>query len=214
MNKSIKVILVAVLFFTATAFGYYVQSNKQSDAQQPKMYSTATANMLALPDIEQQRIFDDFVAPFKWSYTNPEEAGKKLAFQFKLPSESLTGKPTAYYVSKNDKYSNRSLLVHYANGINGLTLSAILDPTQPDFAGHVNELREEINSGINYADKLPSLIDLDGIPAFAIEPGYNNIDGDKIPRPGVLDWWQDGVTYSLFGTRGPEGTSDRVRIMV
>ena len=82
-----------------------------------------------------------------------------------------------------------------------------MNPAQPDFVGHVDELRAEIKSGIGKADKLPSLIDIDGIPAFAAEPGYNDIFGDKVPRPGVLEWWKDGVAYSLFGTRGPEGTS-------
>ncbi|ACV63434.1 hypothetical protein Dtox_2652 [Desulfofarcimen acetoxidans DSM 771] len=34
------------------------------------------------------------------------------------------------------------------------------------------------NSGINHADKLPSLTDIDGISAFAVESesGYNNIE--------------------------------------
>ncbi|ACV63556.1 hypothetical protein Dtox_2788 [Desulfofarcimen acetoxidans DSM 771] len=202
----IKVILLGLLLITTTTVGYYVQSDKKSDVKQAKTYSTETANMLAMPDQERQKVFDN-TASFRWSYTNAEEAGKNLPFQFKMPSESLTGKPTAFYVTKNDKYSDRLLLVHYANGVNGITLSAILDPAQPDFADHVNKLKAEINSGINHADKLPSLIDIDGISAFAIETGYNNIEGDKVPRSGVFEWWKDGVTYSLLGTRGPEGTS-------
>jgi len=206
MKKSIKVIVVGLLLITATTVGYYVQSDKKSDAKQSKTYSTEAANMLTLPDQLRQEIFDKD-ASLRWSYTNAEEAGKNLPFQFRLPSELLTGKPTAFYVSKEDKNRDRSLWVHYANGINGMTLSANMSLAQPDFAGHVDELRAEIKSGINRADKLPSLIDIEGIPAFAIEPGYNEIEGDNIPRPGVLQWWKDGVEYSLFGTRGPEGTS-------
>ena len=195
-----------LLLLTATTVGFYVQSDKKSDVKQPKTYSTEGANRLSLSDQLRQEEFDN-TASFRWSYTNAEEAGKNLPFQFRLPSELLTGKPTAFYVSKEEKNSDRSLWVHYANGINGMTLSANMSLAQPDFAGHVDELREEIKSGTGKGDKLPSLIEIDGIPAFAAEPGYNEIEGDNIPWPGVLQWRKDGVEYSLFGTRGSEGTS-------
>lgn len=205
MNTSIKVLTVCLLLFTATTVGYYVQSDKQSDVKPPKIYSTETSHFIAMSDQERQITFDN-TADFRWSYKNAEEAGKNLPFQFKMPDVTLTGRPTAFYVTKNDNYYDRLLLIHYENGVNGIALSAIWDPAQPDFAGHVNELRAEITAGISHADKLPSLIDLDCSPAFAIEPGYNNIEGDNILRGGVVEWWNDGVTYSLFGTRGPKGT--------
>lgn len=205
MSRNIKFLIIGLIITTTASVGYYWTKHHAS-TQQAKIYSTQAANMLAMPDQERQMLFDN-MASSRMSFPTAEEASRNLPFAFKIPDEKLTGKPTRFYVSKNDNIKDRLLFVHYTSGVNGIVFSAILEPTKPDFTEHVNRLTEEIHSGITFGDKVPKLIDINGLPAFAAEPGYNLIEGDKIPRFGIVEWWDNGVVYTIYGTRGPEGTS-------
>jgi len=204
MKTKSKIIILGCLLIAITTAGYYWES-KTTDSEQPKIYSTQAANMLALPDESRQEMFDS-MADGRWSFKTEEEAGKKLPFAFNIPDETLIGKPTLIYVTKNEPYY-RQLGIHYAGGINGIRFEAILAPNQPDFYQYVNQWKSDIEAGINKADKAPNVINIESYQAFAIEPGFNNIDGDKVPRFGVVEWWKDGVLYNISGTRGPDGTS-------
>lgn len=161
--------------------------------------------MLALPDSALQEMFDSMTDGI-WSIKTVEEAGSLLPFAFSVPDPTLIGDATLIYVTKGEPYY-RELGIHYTDGINGIRFNAVLEPNEPDFGGHVSELKDEIEAGINKADKIPTLINIEGYQAFAIEPGFNLIDGDKVPRIGVVEWWKDGVLYNLYGASGPDGTS-------
>ena len=201
-----RLIISCLLLCSIIAAGCFWQNSKhQAELKLPKMYSTQAANMLALPDNARQEMFDS-MADGLWSIKTVEEAGSLLPFAFSIPDQTLIGDATLIYVTKSEPYY-RQLGIHYEDGINGIRFSAILEPNKPDFREHANKLKDEIEAGINKADKIPSLINIESYPAFALEPGYNLIDGDQVPRIGVVEWWKDGVLYNLYGTRGPDGTS-------
>lgn len=203
-TKSKIIISACTLFLVIIASGYYWESSQVTDLKQP-MYSTQTANMLAMPDEARQEMFDS-MADARWSFKTAEEASAKLPFAFSIPNDTLTGKPTLIYVTKCDPV-DRQLSIHYGGGINGIRYRAILRPDKPNFSASVDQLKKDMEAGINKADKPPKLIDIGDCQAFAIEPGFNNIEGDKVPRIGVVQWWKDGVLYNIYGTRGPDGTS-------
>lgn len=205
MRKNSKIIIFSLLLIAIAAVGYNWDKSPAPDPAQAKMYSTQTANMLALSYEASQELFDNR-AYARWSFNTAEEAGEKLPFAFSIPDETLTGKPTLIYITKSEA-RDRILGIHYAGGVNGIRFGAILVPNQPDYSEVVNELKTNIESGICKGDKAPTLIDIEGYQAFAAEPGFNIIDGDKVPRMGVVEWWKDGVDYHLYGTRGPDGTS-------
>lgn len=171
------------------------------------MYSTQTANMLmlAMSDETRQKEFDNR-AYSRWEFETAEEANAKLPFAFSIPDDALTGKPTLIYVTKAEPY-DRQLCILYAGGINGINFRAILEPNKPDFRAHVDQWENDMEAGVCKLDKAPKLIDIGDYEAFAVEPGFNNIEGDKIPRIGVVQWWENDVFYSIYGTRGPSGTS-------
>jgi hypothetical protein len=204
-TESKIIILACTLFLVIIASGYYWESSQVTDSKQPKVYSTQTANILALPDEARQEMFDS-MADARWSFETIEEASAKLPFAFSIPNDTLTGKPTLIYVTKCEPV-DRQLSIHYEGGINGIRYRAILIPDKPNFSASVDQLKKDMEAGINKADKAPKLIDIGGYQAFAIEPGFNIIEGDKVPRIGVVEWWKDGVLYNIYGTRGSDGTS-------
>ncbi|MGE5397628.1 MAG: hypothetical protein ACM3MK_08885 [Chitinophagales bacterium] len=207
INRSIKIIITVLLIGTVSTLGYLLHNHQISSDKQSKSYSSAAAYLLSLPDDEQQKMFDEDIDS-RWSFSNAEEASQELPFKFKMPDEKLTGKPSYVFIPKNQITKDRKFYVHYENGVNGLKFEAHQRASQPDYAANIEQIEIDIKNGVHRgADKMPTIIDRKGCQYYAIEPGYNIIGGDKIPRPGYLLWWQDGISYELYGTKGPDGTS-------
>lgn len=137
-TESKIIILACTLFLVLLASGYYWESRPVTDSKQPKVYSTQTANNLALPDKARQEMFDS-MADARWSFKTVEEASTKLPFAFSIPNDTLRGKPTLIYVTKCDLV-DRQLSIHYEGGINGIRYRAILIPDKPNFGASVDRL--------------------------------------------------------------------------
>lgn len=192
INRGIKITIVVLLVGTVSTLAYLLHNYQRPATNQSEKFGAQTSK-------EKQQEINSW-AENKWSFSNAEEASRKLPFKFKMPDEKLTGKPTGYYVTISNEINAREFFVLYANGVNGIILSAHIKPIQPDYT--------DIDQ-VNYwgLDKTPSILDRNGIQYYTVEPGYNSTSEKKPPRPGVVRWWKDDVLYELYGTKGPKVTS-------
>lgn len=141
-------------------------------------------------------------------FDSAAKARGSLTFDLRTPDPSLVPSPTLIYVGRGKK-SGRLATVIFGDPAEGFVLNAIRSKTKPDFAADVQRSIDDKASGIYKADAVWQLVTIAGIDAIGIEPGTN--DGPRVPararlRPGVVSWFDHGVHYVLYGTRGPQGT--------
>jgi hypothetical protein len=166
--------------------------------------TSATAQALAA-DTEQRRKRFASWARGQTPFDSAEEASGALAFHLRTPSAILTS-PTVVYVSKNSRIEERGAYLVFGDPVAGPVLLATPSKEAADFSKQVSEDRVNLASGTNTADRASQLLAVGGRAAIGNEPGYNLIGEDKVPRPGFVVWWDDGVSYELYGTSGIGGT--------
>jgi hypothetical protein len=74
----------------------------------------------------------------------------------------------------------------------------------PDFADSVAAAKKAQAAGALATDKLPTLVDINGSPGAAIEPGVTKYkDGGQKARPSQVSWFANGALYTIIGDQSP-----------
>ncbi len=159
-----------------------------------------------LSDEEIKDLFEKWASE-QYRFSTAEEASEFLPFDLKIPKSKATEKLAGIYVTKNeDKYERWAYIVYEPPAI-GIYVEVKYPPNKPDFAAEVKQMEEDKKAGISKGDQPWVLVTVHGLEGIGCEPGYNLIHGQKYPRPGFVSWWDNGVLYTIFGTRGENGTS-------
>ncbi len=115
--------------------------------------------------------------------------------------------------------TDRELLAYFApkksqkdkdDGIDpqqAVSLEVLADSIGLDIDAYMAQEAEAVEEGASKADTPVVRIDVNGNPGIGYEPGYNVFGETKIPRGGSVSWWDNGLTYTVGGSEGPDGTS-------
>lgn len=211
MKKISKLSLISLFIIVSIAglcFYYlrepHVEADYQVVAGQGK--SGAVMMMLQLSDEERREAFKSW-AKNQYFFLSEAEASKMLPFKLKLPKSAFCGELKGIYVSKETMPEERTVKVFYQDEVNGISLRATWLPKRPNYEENLKKDEELFKSGVYKSDKPFVAVRINGLQGFGVEPGYNLIEGEKIPRPGFISWWDHGVCYELYGTKGEKGTS-------
>lgn len=137
-------------------------------------------------------------------YKTKEDVEKELPFKFKLPKENI-GELKGIYVSKNTP--NTEISTYYIDEVSGISIHIVQSQIKPDFKESVKQMKNEFAADYSKGNALPENIEINGLEGWGLEPGYNIIRGNQEPRPGFVEWYDNGLRYTIFGTYGEQGTS-------
>lgn len=143
-------------------------------------------------------------------FSNSDQASEDLSFRLRLPDASLvtsTGAAPAVYVS-NDEPKREDRRAYIAYGVPDVDIQMWAEPrpVKPDYRAMAEQMQEDKQAGRLKADTAPFTIEVKGLDGIATQPGYNLIGSDEQSRPGLVQWWDDGVQYTIHGTWGRGGT--------
>jgi hypothetical protein len=169
--------------------------------QQKNNTPSSVSSGLSLPSTEQ--MLGDWEKR-QASFTSVDALRKAYPQPVKLPT--TLGNFQHYYLTKGETPKDTEIHIYDGNGVNGIQLH-IYQGAKPDFKTWLEQETKDKSAGIFKGDKLPTIINFHGSDALAGEPGYNDVFGNKEPRPGVFSWWENGTIYELYGTPGENGTS-------
>lgn len=94
--------------------------------------------------------------------------------------------------------NENALNILYERGI-FITEKKCGSPKPPSPEELIKQAKDEKEAGNMAADALPELIEVSGIKGYGCEPGFNLVDSNKVPRPGVVSWYGGGIEYSIYG---------------
>ncbi len=166
---------------------------------------TASGRSFAMSKEERRQAFERW-ASAQTKFATLPEAASALPFKLRVPSNSLAGTPSAIYVSRDTPPQDRSACVVFGDPVESPLLYATPSAEHPDFHRSVRQDAQDHSTGVSAADTTSVIVAVEGMDARASGPGYNLIDGAKYDRPGFVTWWEGGVLYDLYGTRGAGGT--------
>ncbi|MEW6448057.1 MAG: DUF4367 domain-containing protein [Bacillota bacterium] len=86
---------------------------------------------------------------------------------------------------------------------NGLQICICRNETPPDYQNYLKQVAEDKVAGYWKSDGTPKIIKINGIEAICDDPGFNDIEGRKVPRPGYICWYDGGANYSIYGDKIP-----------
>lgn len=204
--SAVALTLCLALIVTATRG----EKNNRTERPHPVTKTNSTSlfkdNGLGMSDRDR---FNDFVNGKK-PFSSAEEASKELPFKLKLPNSRAVGKLNGIFVDKQGGELPPFALVFYGDDdpVNGISLSARLDEQKFDAKAYVDQMVASKEAGELKSDNVPFLVDINGNPGSAQEPGYNVLGSEKRSRPGGISWEDDnGIFYILGGTSGDNTTS-------
>jgi len=204
-GRVFKVFIAGLCIMVLISTGLYL-SDKSTGKPNTQFIPSKTMLTIQMSDSERQKFFEKSKALLSEYYTSADDASRNgLPFALKVPSETVA-KVQNIYVDRPGNPQDRRALILFDGGINGIQLTAVKESKQPDFEALVKSQIADMKAGILFNDMAPKVMDLDGTSAWTIEPGFNVIGEQKSPRPGVVEWWDNGVLYTIYGTRGPGGT--------
>ena len=201
----IPISLVAVLGVSVALY-YAIAQRDLPEAPQGVGPLSQAAKYVMLSDAERRQLFEQW-ARKQLFFTSAEEASKHLPFELKLPKSPKVGKLSAIYVTRDENPEEREVCVVFDEPYKGIILEADYLFEKPDFKADVMQAEEYQRTLRNKPDRACVLIEVNGLEGTGNEPGYNIIHGKKYPRPGYVEWWDDGVDYRIYGTPGKNGTS-------
>lgn len=86
---------------------------------------------------------------------------------------------------------------------NGLEINMWRNETPPDYQNYLKQVEEDKAAGYWKSDGTPKIIEINGIEAICDDPGFNDIEGRKVPRPGYIRWYDRGANYCIYGDKIP-----------
>lgn len=202
MKKTIWIPIAIVLLVLLIPI-YYSSKSDQIQGEKTKT-AAPSPGMLTLPRSpeDEERHFQEWLTKQE-SYSTEAEALQSLPFQARFPHSDVCGQPTGIYYSKNSD----QVTVFYGDRFDGIYLKARQWINTPDFQALVKESAENSKDGTLKADQTLELINVAGFSGMGVGSGYNIVFEEKTPRPGSVEWWDNGVLYTILGTGGENGTS-------
>lgn len=194
---------VLVLIAVPCIFAVLTRGDSQNKDTQVQGVGTFAPNM---SDEERRELFKSWAKEQDF-FPSATEANEALPFKLRLPKSDLCGELKGIYLTKAERPEDREIYVYYGDEVNGIRIEVQKEPNPPDVEGFLKQEEEFFRLGVLKADKPPQHITVNGLPGWGGEPGYNVIDNEKAPRPGVVSWWDSGLRYTIYGTRGENGTS-------
>lgn len=167
--------------------------------------NTAVASLAAL----QAKMFEEWAATQR-RFTSRTRAQAQLPFALKMPDSSLVPSPTVFYVrpgSKRLRTPTQATVMFGEQRLDTVYFIANRSKVKLDLKAQVSQFEDDYKTGVSKSDRVWQLVDVSGNEAMAIEPGINTgARADHRMAPGVVYWWDGGVHYVLYGTKGPDGT--------
>lgn len=110
--------------------------------------------------------------------------------QAKFPKNTLGRKLEAIYFfdegTLNIDYENRLRIAEYKG-----------DPREVEES--YKQFKKFKENGWLKSDSVPGLVEVSGIKALGVDPGYNIFDdGGKDPRSGFVTWCDGGTNYNIY----------------
>lgn len=160
----------------------------------------------AMDEAARRERFNEWSANDANSFPTAAAATADLAFTLRVPKLESLGAP-AIYVEKSDVKEERIAYIYYGDPVDGISVKALR--FQPmDFQALIANEVESKEKGYLKSENVPFSIKVNGYDGLAWEPGNNVLNGFKQPKPGFVQWQEpDGVTYTIGGTWGSNGTT-------
>lgn len=164
--------------------------------------SRAAHRVAAIDQVESMRVW----LQTQQAVASVAEANKRLSFNLRLPAAGVvaSGAAPALFVAENGAGEGRAAYVAY--GVPNKDVQMYAEPTpEPAFAAMAEQMRADAAEGRLNSDSSPFATDVAGMVALAVEPGTTPAGDRDVARPGVLQWWDHGVRYTIHGTWGKNG---------
>lgn len=131
------------------------------------------------------------------TFTDINDAAKSIKYSIKKPKNSLDRKILGVFLAEAPKGLDGQITILYENG---LYIKQIpVDGAVPDYNKIVEQDIKDKEKGILMSDTVPVLLKIKGNSGYGMEPGYNDFGDKKEPRPGFVEWCENGVIYTVFG---------------
>lgn len=201
---------LTVLGLLAATYLYYQNISIPSN-QGGVVVNSAAAKFLKMTPEQRREMFEQ-VSRDKFRFDSVEQASSALAFKLKEPKyPALQSKRVAILVNKDEVKENREAHIYYGDPGNPIAVWAgRLPPKEnPDefYDKDLEQFRSDKEKGYLKSDAILRIVYINGHKGIGIEPGYNLIGGEKVPRPGVVDFMVDGIRYVIAGTTGENATT-------
>lgn len=197
----LALLLLAMSFFSAFTFLNHKLSN------QGAVTKSFSSKFVTMSPEEKKKTFGEFNSN-KLFFSTIEAASNEVGFSIKEPAHfKLKGKLKGVFVTSDEKKEEREVYLIYNELSNPLTVLERKASPFLDYEALYKEMLEWKEKGYAKNDANPQLIKIRGLKALAIQPGYNLINGEKFPRPGLVDFVKGGVQYVVVGQTGEELTS-------
>lgn len=203
MKKNIFVILFLVFFLIPVSFIFnnFISNEKESESlsnsfpiSENKEIKSHRINKTWYG--ESDAIKKEKLERWGKKANSIPDAARLAMYNAKVPSESLKREIIGIYVGEAPVGEKPAVTILFNNGLH---INQRKDNVKPDYNKLLEEMEQHKKDGIYLADSLPKLIEINGNKGLAYEPGYNNINGEKEPRPGVITWYEDGTYYEIYG---------------
>lgn len=150
-------------------------------------------------------------------FSTVASASAALSFELRMPDSSLATNapgPASIYVTADSHVANRRAYVPF--GIPEVDIQMWAEPTpeKPDYSALAATFRRDKEEGHFRANPVPFVLSVRGMDGIGTEPGFNDLGDTRTDRPGVVQWWEDGVQYTIHGTWGTGGTSVRELLVI
>lgn len=132
-----------------------------------------------------------------------------LGFEFRLPKRlgHFPDQPEILADLGAPKQNRAAYVFYEGEEPGGLRLEIEPASESPDYGRLVDQALADKAAGRLFSDQVPILVNIGGKTGWACPPGVNSQGSVENDRPGFVDWWDNGVTYTLYGRRGGNGTS-------
>lgn len=129
--------------------------------------------------------------------SSKEEASALASFQVRIPANTFGREMEGIFVQKSRDEGPKKVTLLYSGGMN----IGEIQKTEPlSYEATVETFKQLNAAATSDPQPLPFRIEIKGNEGFGNEPGFNNIRGQKLPRPGVIKWSEpNGITYDIYG---------------
>jgi len=127
--------------------------------------------------------------------SNIDLAQEKVAFKIRVPKNTLSGELEGIFVEKVEDPKERGVRLVYSNGI--FIHEMPCDPA-PDYEKFVAQHISNVELGLEPQVVFCNIL-VNGFGGMGVEPGVNELGGEKFSRPGSVDWYDCGTKYLILG---------------
>lgn len=188
VNLKITKVMISVL--SVLLLGLFLAANFQT-VHSGSLAMKSSDNWLIGNDSEKLEFLKNKT---KKQLITVEDAAKEVKYQLMKPTNTHNKKLLGIFQSNAPagEEGNEQIIMLYEDGMH---IKQIPVDSTPDYELLVQDLIERKNRGTLKSDKVPILLKINGYPAVGIEPGFNLLNNKNEPRPGFVQWYENGVYY-------------------